>query len=229
MLADRDPDAGAADDVARFRALFLCDVLLGRPACQADALLRLLRGVECDHLYLVGNFLDGQQLRRRFFWHQLHNDVVQKLLRRARKGTRTTYVTGGHDAVVADYAGLSFGDILIERDAVHETADGSRLLVTSGNDFDPSARLQRLGSLIARWRPPRPSRRWAAFEVAALAEARRRGLDGVVCGHSGQPAARRVDGLWYCNGGDWVHSLTAVAERSDGTLTVLRAPAAVLA
>ena len=60
------------------------------------------------------------------------------------------------------------------------------------------------------------------FEAALAAEARRQGFEGVICGHIHSPAHGVVDGVAYINCGDWVESLTAVAEGFDGTLSLLR-------
>lgn len=60
------------------------------------------------------------------------------------------------------------------------------------------------------------------FVQAGLADARRRGLDGLVCGHIHRAALREVDGLVYANDGDWVESLTALAEDAEGRLVLLR-------
>ena len=61
----------------------------------------------------------------------------------------------------------------------------------------------------------------AAYEHAAVAEARRRGLDGVVCGHIHHAQISSHDGLIYCNDGDWVESCTALVERRNGELEIL--------
>ena len=120
----------------RFRALFTSDLHLGTPGCQAGSLLAFLRRTESDYLYLVGDIVDGWQLKRRWYWHQSHNDVVQKLLRKARKGTKVVYVPGNHDEAARHFVGVAFGDIAIVDEAVHVTADGRRLLVTHGDLFD---------------------------------------------------------------------------------------------
>ena len=120
----------------RFRAIFISDTHLGTPGCQARALLEFLRVTESEYLYLVGDIVDGWQLKRRWYWHQLHNDVVQKVLRKARKGTRVVYVPGNHDAFARHYLALSFGGIDVHDEVVHETADGRRLLVLHGDLFD---------------------------------------------------------------------------------------------
>jgi len=120
----------------RFRAIFISDIHLGTPGCRADALLEFLRRTESDYLYLVGDIVDGWQLRRRWFWHQSHNDVIQKLLRKARKGTRVVYIPGNHDEAARHYLGFALGDIVIQDEAIHTTADGKRLLVIHGDLFD---------------------------------------------------------------------------------------------
>lgn len=119
-----------------YRTVFISDIHLGTPGCQAQALLHFLRCNPCDTLYLVGDIVDGWQLRRRWFWPQAHNDVVQKLLRKARKGCRVVFVPGNHDEFARHFLGHSFGDIEVTADAVHLTADGRRLWVMHGDHFD---------------------------------------------------------------------------------------------
>ncbi len=59
------------------------------------------------------------------------------------------------------------------------------------------------------------------FETALAGEARRRGFDGVVCGHIHQAEMRQVNGVLYLNDGDWVESCTALVEHHDGRLELL--------
>ena len=124
------------DPTLRFRAIFISDVHLGTPGCQAGPLLDFLRHTDSEFLYLVGDIIDGWQLRRRWYWHQSHNDVIQKVLRKARKGTRVTYIAGNHDEAMRHFLGLAFGGIDIRAEAVHVTADRRRLLVIHGDLFD---------------------------------------------------------------------------------------------
>jgi UDP-2,3-diacylglucosamine pyrophosphatase LpxH len=119
-----------------FRSIWISDVHLGTRGCKAEFLLDFLRRTECEHLYLVGDILDGWRLKRGWYWPQGHNDVVQKLLRKARKGTRVLYIPGNHDEFARDYVGNSFGAIEVVQEAVHLTADGRRLLVIHGDAFD---------------------------------------------------------------------------------------------
>ena len=120
----------------RFRTIWISDTHLGTSGCQAGRLLDFLRRTESDHLYLVGDIIDGWQLKRRWYWHQSHNDVVQKILRKARKGTEVVYIPGNHDEAVRHFLGVAFGGIAIRDEAVHTTARGLRLLVTHGDLFD---------------------------------------------------------------------------------------------
>jgi UDP-2,3-diacylglucosamine pyrophosphatase LpxH len=132
VSAEDDEDSSAR----RYRAIFISDLHLGTAGCQAKALLGFLKAHPSDHLYLVGDIVDGWQLRRRWFWPQSHNDVVQKLLRRARKGCKVVFIPGNHDEFARGFLGHEFGGIEVRDDAVHITADGRRLWVTHGDYFD---------------------------------------------------------------------------------------------
>jgi UDP-2,3-diacylglucosamine pyrophosphatase LpxH len=120
----------------KFRTLFISDVHLGSRAAKADFLIDFLRHHEAETIYLVGDIVDGWRLRRSWHWPQSHNDVVQKVLRQARKGTRVVYIAGNHDEFLRMFQGVHFGGILVADRAVHETADGRRFLVIHGDQFD---------------------------------------------------------------------------------------------
>jgi UDP-2,3-diacylglucosamine pyrophosphatase LpxH len=128
--------ATSVDVPMRFRSIWISDIHLGTVGCQAERLLDFLRRTESEYLYLVGDIIDGWQLRRKWYWHRSHNDVVQKVLRKARKGTRVVYVPGNHDEAARHFLDLAFGDIVIREEAVHITALGKRLLVIHGDRFD---------------------------------------------------------------------------------------------
>jgi UDP-2,3-diacylglucosamine pyrophosphatase LpxH len=129
--------------MARYRAMFISDVHLGTRACQAEMLLEFLKENDADTIYLVGDIVDFWRIRRGAIWPQTHNDVLQKLLRKVRKGTRIIFIPGNHDEGLRDYCGSRFGGIEIEREAVHETADGRRYLVIHGDEFDVVVRYAR--------------------------------------------------------------------------------------
>jgi UDP-2,3-diacylglucosamine pyrophosphatase LpxH len=111
-------------------------------------LLEFLRTHDSDTLYLVGDIVDGWKLRRSWYWPQSHNDVVQKILRKVRKGTRVVYIPGNHDECLRDYVDHSFGGVQLKQDAVHVTADGRRLLVIHGDEFDGVVRYARWLALL---------------------------------------------------------------------------------
>jgi UDP-2,3-diacylglucosamine pyrophosphatase LpxH len=120
----------------RYRALFISDVHLGTRGCQAGRLLDFLRYHEAETIYLVGDIVDGWALRSSWYWPQSHNDVVQKLLRQGRKGSRMIYIPGNHDEFLRGYYGTHFGGIDVVENAIHYGADGRRYLVVHGDIFD---------------------------------------------------------------------------------------------
>lgn len=237
----------------RVRTVWISDIHLGTPGCQAEALLEFLRSVDCETLYLVGDIIDGWQLRRSWYWPQAHNDVVQKLLRKARKGTRVVFVPGNHDEFARRYVEHNFGGVDVVEDCVHLTASGKRLWITHGDLFDGVIQCARwlayagdvayeftlkinrylnlmrgrMGlpywslSKFLKLKVKRAVSYVSDFESAVAREARRRGVDGVVCGHIHHAEIRDIDGILYCNDGDWVESLTAIVEWEDGRLSII--------
>lgn len=239
---------------ARYRAVFISDLHLGTPGCQSGPLLEFLKAHSSDYLYLVGDIVDGWQLRKGWYWPQSHNDVVQKLLRRARKGCRVVYVPGNHDEFARQFADHHFGGIEVRAEAVHLTAAGQRLWIVHGDAFDGviqcarwlahvgdtlygfTLRLNRhlnhlrgrLGlpywslSAYLKHKVKKAVNYVSDFEAAVAQEARRRGHHGVVCGHIHRAEMRWIDGVLYCNDGDWVESRTALVEHHDGRLELLQ-------
>jgi UDP-2,3-diacylglucosamine pyrophosphatase LpxH len=130
------------------RALFLSDIHLGTRACQADALLDFLRHYESDYLYLIGDIIDFWSMSRSIHWTPAQNTVVQKVLRRARKGTRVVFIPGNHDEALRAYAGTIFGDIPIHLEHIHVAADGRRYWLVHGDDFDQVTRHHRWVALL---------------------------------------------------------------------------------
>jgi UDP-2,3-diacylglucosamine pyrophosphatase LpxH len=214
--------------------------------------LNFLRQHEADTIYLVGDIVDFWHVKRGPCWLQSHNDLVQKLLRMVRKGASMVFVPGNHDEALRDYCGMSFGGIEIERDCIHESADGRRFLVMHGDEFDVVVRhakwlaflgdrsyrlalrcnaplnwVRRLGlgywslSAYLKHRVKKAVNHIGQFEDALAEEARRRGVDGVICGHIHHAADRMVGAIHYLNCGDWVESCTALAETATGELRVI--------
>jgi UDP-2,3-diacylglucosamine pyrophosphatase LpxH len=236
-----------------YRTIWISDLHLGTRGCKAEFLLDFLRDTEAETIYLVGDIIDGWRLKKSWYWPQTHNDVIQKVLRKVRKGTRVIYVPGNHDEWLRDFTQLQFGGVEVVEDAIHVTADGRRLLVLHGDVFDAVVMHARWLALLgdgaytaALWlnRHFNTVRRrlgypyWSlsaylkgrvknaveyigSFGEAVADEARRRGVEGVICGHIHHAELRKIGDILYCNSGDWVESCTALVEHFDGRLEVL--------
>jgi UDP-2,3-diacylglucosamine pyrophosphatase LpxH len=120
---------------SQHRTIFISDTHLGTRGCKAEALADFLAHNDCQTLFLVGDIVDGWQLRR-WYWSEAQDRVVAEILRKVDHGTRVIFVPGNHDEFARDYCGRLFGGIEIANETVHETADGRRLLVLHGDRFD---------------------------------------------------------------------------------------------
>lgn len=236
------------------RAVFISDVHLGSRHCHAAELAEFLDSLRCRRLYLVGDIVDLWWLaQRRASWGAAHNRVIEALHALRRAGTEIIYIPGNHDRPVRRFCGLMLPAMQVRRRAIHVTADGRRLLVAHGDEFDNVTHFgtlqERFGDwlyyrilggnrLLNRARRRLGLRYWSLAEFlkrrssaaeryigryvrACLDDVRRRGLDGIVCGHIHRAALVRRDGLVYANDGDWVETLSALVEEADGTLRLL--------
>ena len=252
-VGPRDSDGVGKHHRIRFRTIWISDIHLGTTGCQAKRLLEFLHATESDTLYLVGDIIDGWQLRRRWFWDQTHNNVVQTVLKKAKIGTKVIFVPGNHDESVRQFIGLDFGGICIRDELVHVTSQGKRMLVLHGDRFDGVIAcakwlayvgdglytvILKFNQIFNNWRARVGLPYWSlsqylklkvknavsyisSFEHALAAEARKKGLDGVICGHIHKPEIRDIDGITYCNDGDWVESLSALVEEPSGELRLI--------
>lgn len=239
--------------VRTYRTIWLSDVHLGTRGCKAQALLDFLRHHDAQFIYLVGDIFDGWALRKSWFWSQEFNDVVQKLLRKARKGAKVVYLPGNHDEFMHHFVDLEFGHISIKKEVIHTTADGRRLLVLHGDEFDGVVKYNKwialLGSraydaalILNHWfnviRRAMGLPYWSLsaylkfkvknackfvsdFENALAEHARKQRCDGIVCGHIHRAEIRTIQGVQYCNDGDWVESCTSLVEHQDGRLELI--------
>ncbi|ATE70827.1 UDP-2,3-diacylglucosamine diphosphatase [Lysobacter capsici] len=238
----------------RRRAVFVSDVHLGARHCHAAELADFLGNLRCDRLYLVGDIVDLWWMsQRRASWGAAQYRVVEALHALARAGTELIYVPGNHDRSVRRFCGLALPRMQVRRRAIHLTADGRRLLVTHGDDYDSVTQFGGMQEKFGDWlyeriltgnqltnrvrrrfglrywsladflkrRSGAAERYISRFVQAGLNDARQRGLDGIVCGHIHRAALFERDGCIYANDGDWVESLTALAEDPDGTLRLL--------
>ena len=240
----------------QYRTIWISDVHLGTRGCQADFLLDFLGHVEAQKLYLVGDINDGWRLRRSWYWPPSHDQVVREVLGWAERGRRVVFVPGNHDEVLRPFHGRYFHGIQVLGEDVHVTADGRRLLVLHGDQFDGVVCYHKWLALLGdrayataltlnRWfndvrrrlgfpywslsaflklRVKEAVQFIGQFEAAVAGAARQARVDGVVCGHIHHAEMRRIDGVLYCNDGDWVESCTALVEHMDGRLEILDWP-----
>ena len=122
--------------VLRYRTVWLSDIHLGTRGSRSDLLLDFLQHVEMENLFLVGDIVDGWQLKKRWYWPPEHNDVIQKFLSKSRQGTKVVFLPGNHDEMARDFLGLHFGGVLVTNEIMHVTADGKRLYILHGDQFD---------------------------------------------------------------------------------------------
>jgi UDP-2,3-diacylglucosamine pyrophosphatase LpxH len=250
MNALSTPGAGPT-----YRSVFISDTHLGTRGCRSDFLADFLRRTTCQHLFLVGDIIDGWRLKKSWYWDELHDEVLRLIVRHARNGAEVTYIPGNHDEMFRAWLplGLEISGIKLRREAVHVTATGQKLLVIHGDEFDSVVRYARFLALLGDWAytvalafngwfnavrrrlgyPYWSLSAWLKrqvkeavkaidrFEVALAGEARRRSLDGVVCGHIHHAEMREVGGVLYINDGDWVESCTALVEHHDGRLELV--------
>jgi UDP-2,3-diacylglucosamine pyrophosphatase LpxH len=141
---------GARNDTKkpRVRSIFLSDIHLGTRACQAGRLLSFLRQYDSEQLYLVGDIIDFWAMSRGIHWSRQQNTFVQKILKRARHGTKVIFVPGNHDEALREYVGTSFGDIQLVQEHVHVAADGKRYAVLHGDEFDQVTRHHRWVAIL---------------------------------------------------------------------------------
>lgn len=249
----------ASQQRASYRTIFISDCHLGTRGCRSDFLADFLSRASCENLFLVGDIIDGWRLRKSWYWDASHDEVLRLILQHARQGAAVTYIPGNHDEMLRDWidphghGGLEIAGVRVVRDAEHRTADGRRLLVMHGDEFDSVVRYAKFLALLGDWaytaalvvnRWFNAGRRrfgypyWSLsawlkrqvkeavkaidrFETALSGEARRRGFDGVVCGHIHQAEMREIQGVLYLNDGDWVESCTAIVEHHDGRLELI--------
>jgi UDP-2,3-diacylglucosamine pyrophosphatase LpxH len=240
----------------RLRTVFISDIHLGFKGCSAEFLLDFLHCAEMDTLVLVGDIIDVWSMQKSMFWPQSHNNVVRTILGKAKRGTKVIFVPGNHDEVFREFDGAVFGNLEIHREYIHMGADGRRMLVLHGDEFDSVVKcspwLAKLGSNIydvllaanpyINWvRRKLNLPHWSlsmylkhkaktavqyigSFEEAVAQAARKRGVDTVVCGHIHHAEIREIDGIRYCNDGDWVESCTALVEDMSGQLRLIDWP-----
>lgn len=245
--------------VQKHRTLWLSDLHLGSPGCKAKRLVKFLRQNDCEQLYLVGDIFDGWKLKTKFYWTPDHTRVIKAILAKARRGTKVYYLTGNHDAFMRQFVRnkLRLGRIRIMHELVHTSADGRKLLVQHGDQYDAvvnnmpglafagdfayeavlklsdrlSSLQERFGiapdfsvSAFLKTAVKSAVQYLSGFDDAVYYQCRKRGLNGVVCGHTHHAEVRQIrNGVMSYNCGDWVESCSALAEDAHGHIRIVHA------
>ena len=242
-----------------YRSIFISDVHLGSKDCKAEELSDFLKNNTCETLYLVGDIIDGWKMQQnRLRWKQSHTDVLRRILKFSKDGTRVVYIAGNHDEFLRPFIHYanSFGMMEIHNQIEHIGVDNKRYLVTHGDLFDGITRLapwlsflgdkaydtvlslnskfnwvrHRMG--FGYWSLSKFLKRKVKkavdfifqFENNLAAYCKKRGFDGVICGHIHHAEIKIVDSVVYMNDGDWVESLTALVEHIDGHWEIIHWP-----
>ncbi|PHS58728.1 MAG: UDP-2,3-diacylglucosamine hydrolase [Sulfurimonas sp.] len=121
----------------QYKSIFVSDIHLGTKFSKAELFLDFLRDNNSENLYLVGDIIDGWAIKRKFIWPQSHSDVIQKILRQARKGTNVFLIAGNHDEFLRPFLPIILGDNLhIDSEFDYNAINGKKYLVTHGDFFD---------------------------------------------------------------------------------------------
>ena len=242
------------DKKKRYRSIFISDVHLGTRHSNAEKLLEFLKSTEADRYYLIGDIIDGWMMRKKVYWPQEHNNVVQFFLKQSKKDIKVIYITGNHDEFLREYSGTVMGNIQIVDNIIHTGVDGKRYLVIHGDQFDLVTMNAKWLAMIGGWLYDRmidfnrhlqsiynilgingfSLSAWAKssvkeavnfigdYEKVVADAAKRRCVDGVVCGHIHHANICSFDNIEYMNCGDWVESCTAIVEYDNGKFEIIR-------
>jgi UDP-2,3-diacylglucosamine pyrophosphatase LpxH len=135
----------------RYRSVWISDVHLGTRGCNDRLLIDFLDHVDSEYLYLVGDIIDGWRMKKRFYWPERHNAIVRRVMKRAKRGTKVIYIPGNHDEMFRQFAGMNFGGVEIRLKAMHTTADGRRLLIVHGDEYDAVVLAHRWLAFLGDW------------------------------------------------------------------------------
>ncbi|MEQ8846541.1 UDP-2,3-diacylglucosamine diphosphatase [Botrimarina sp.] len=240
------------------RSLFVSDIHLGCRHSQARELLELLERHQPEKVYLVGDFIDGWKLKRRWRWLPEYDALLRRLMQLKHSGTQLFYTPGNHDNFLRGFL-ANFGVVEIQDQFVHEAADGRRYVVTHGDQFDRVEQECQWLSLVASYaydvlltanwlgnrlrgkkhdpyafcaamkgRVKRLVKHVSEFEGSIVQSARQLNCDGIICGHIHVPRIDEFEGVVYLNTGDWVENCSALVELADGSFDLIRSDGRLL-
>ncbi len=131
-----------------FRTLFISDVHLGCKDSHAELLLDFLNAIDCETLFLVGDIFDMLAMKQRLYWPESHSNVLKAIYKMAQEGTNVIYIPGNHDMPMRYFEKGMLLNVELHDQVIHKTADGKRLLVVHGDEFDHAVLYNALNRLI---------------------------------------------------------------------------------
>lgn len=212
-----------------YKSVFISDTHLGTPYCYDEKLLKFLKEVKCENLYLVGDIIDVWALKRKHYWNTNQTEILRRILKLSEK-INVTYIAGNHDEILRPFMKMGFqiGEIRVADEISYNAEDGRKILVTHGDYYDltmniPSSLINfgaRIWELFTN--PTNPKfKDWLykimGTETVGIKRSRARGFDAVICGHTHSPKIREH----YMNCGDWTRSRSALVENYDGSWELL--------
>ena len=226
----------------KVKALFISDVHLGARGVKAQELLGVLGTYKMDYLFIVGDFIDGWLLKKRFYWTQEYTNVIRKILKLSKKGVKVIYVTGNHDEFLREFSPVDFGNIHICDEYVLDST-----YISHGDLYDGVVKLKWLGILgsvgydmaisidrtLKRFGMKRSLSKFlknkvkeavkfiTQYEVELVRQAKKHHCSSVISGHIHHPEDRIVDGIRYLNCGDWIENNSYIIY-NDGEYKVIK-------
>lgn len=211
--------------------LFISDIHLGSRGSNPKELFKLLNKEQPEQIFIVGDFIDGWLLKKRFYWTKDCTDVIRKILAYSNKGTQVIYITGNHDDFLRSYSPYDFGNIKIV-----DEWEWNGYLITHGDLYDGIVQLKWLGiigsygyelaliidktlkkfgykksfSKMVKDKVKSAVKFITDFEKQLSYQAHSRGLRGVICGHIHKPEDKTIyikgTEIHYLNCGDWIEN-----------------------
>jgi UDP-2,3-diacylglucosamine pyrophosphatase LpxH len=213
------------------KVIFISDVHLGSKGSNPKELYKLLTKEQPEKIFIVGDFIDGWLLKKRFHWTKDCTDVIRKILSYSNKGTEVVYITGNHDDFLRSYSPLNFGNIKIV-----DEWEWNGYLITHGDLYDGIVQLKWLGiigsygyelalsidrglkrlgykksfSKMTKDKVKSAVKFITDFERQLAYQAHSKGLKGVICGHIHKPENKKIKiknkTIHYLNCGDWIEN-----------------------
>lgn len=135
----------------KIRGLFLSDLHIGTKACNSDLILEVLSKYDSEYIILNGDTIDFWNIGMINCWNNKHNDILRKIFKKAKNGTKIIVTIGNHDEILRDYEPFVLDNILVTNQYSYDTIRHGKLLFVHGDAFDFVIRsnkwLARVGSI----------------------------------------------------------------------------------